>query len=718
MNRKEARPGRRWFVTILLTYVSIFVLVGLLVGLLYSRIQGTVQDTILSGYRHQLEVARDGLERSVSRAVSFAALLGEDEAVRRLSLADADSLRTRILDMRAAHGLMRNSYGMLGEEFVSAMLLFPRNAYLVSNFMVSDDYSRHYGELFGQSGFTAQQWYEDAMGGDKRNLLKPWLESVREFHSQYLPGESRHSILLAVPVSTPEKTRRMAVALYYLNEEWIEELVPREQEVGFALQGSDGTLLCGELSSEEHRLTLSMESQEGPGFSLTLWVPYSVISGQLSNITRLVRWYVVLGLGGILLLSLFYAARQMLSLRPLLAFHGGVSPERYASPYRYALDLLESMASTRDTLQQRLRLLESTYNENLLESLCCRGIGSSHDYEAGAALLGERAENYCVAVLHIGDEHRLSSGLLDAEEAIEDALAPVVLHMSPEESVYIIGLSRPGGVEAVCHILGQQLTAFGLVGVSGDSADIHELHGRYQQARSALTRCENGVLLQAYSGEVRRTPVLDLQRLSTLENLILTGRSARVSAFFEELEGNASALVGVDQFQFFFVLRQLLSRTRLTLGDRASMIDVPAFISDERAQESIARLRECAVALSGRAEEGKIESRTQSASTMIALIESDFVNPDLSADYIAGKLGCSARFVYQTVRDETGHTVGEVIESTRLQFAEELLLGTAGKNEEIAERCGFGTLNTFYRAFRRSHGISPGEWRRQKLSGL
>ena len=124
----------------------------------------------------------------------------------------------------------------------------------------------------------------------------------------------------------------------------------------------------------------------------------------------------------------------------------------------------------------------------------------------------------------------------------------------------------------------------------------------------------------------------------------------------------------------------------------------------------------CAAALSGAAETGNADRHCQSADAMIAIIERDFGNPDLSADYIAEKLGCSAKHVYQTVRRQTHRTVGDVIESTRLQFAEELLLGTDGKNEEIAERCGFGTLNTFYRAFRRTHGIAPGEWRRRRSS--
>ena len=68
-----------------------------------------------------------------------------------------------------------------------------------------------------------------------------------------------------------------------------------------------------------------------------------------------------------------------------------------------------------------------------------------------------------------------------------------------------------------------------------------------------------------------------------MENLILAGREEQVNAFFGELEPEGKKLVGVDQVQLFFVLRQMLARTRLALGESAREIAVPAFLSDESA---------------------------------------------------------------------------------------------------------------------------------------
>ena len=711
--RKNGRPGRRWFLRILLTYVSIFALVGTLVAALFVRIRGTVQDTILTGYRHQLESACESMERSIVRAANLAAMMGQDEAVRRLSMANADSLRGSVMDMRSARELMGRSHILLGDEFVASVLLFPHNAYMVSNFHVSDDYQKYYGDLFGLEGQTADAWYRNAIQAGGKTFLQPWLGKAGEYYSYYVPGDGQQVILLAVPIANEGKTGRLGVVLYYLREDWISGLLPEGDALRCEVRAEGGALLCGDQEESGDFLTLSCVSSGAPGFSLTLRVPQAEIARELDSVTQVIRLFILAGLGGILLLSLFYALRQMQSIRPLLAYRGGVQPERYASPYRYARDLLDSLSSTRDALERRVRLLESTYNENLLENLCCRGIGSSQDYKSCAALMGGMAEGYRVAVLRIGEEHRLSPRLLDAEEELEKRLSPLVMHVNPEESVYVI---PEGSAEAAFGALRECLTPFGFVGVSAPCRSVQEVHGQYQQACAALEDCTEKSRLACYTGQEKRKRS-DLTRLSALENLILAGREEQGNAFFGELEPEGKKLVGVDQVQLFFVLRQMLARTRLALGESAREIAVPAFLSDESAAKSLSRLHECASALAAAAGSGHIEKRRQSAGTMLAMIESDFGNPDLSADYIAEKLGCSAKHVYQTVREQTGHTVGELIESTRLQFAEELLLGTDGKNEEIAERCGFGTLNTFYRVFRRSHGVAPGEWRRQNRKG-
>jgi transcriptional regulator GlxA family with amidase domain len=47
----------------------------------------------------------------------------------------------------------------------------------------------------------------------------------------------------------------------------------------------------------------------------------------------------------------------------------------------------------------------------------------------------------------------------------------------------------------------------------------------------------------------------------------------------------------------------------------------------------------------------------------------------------------------------------------RVERARQLLETTASETASIASACGFGTVETLRRAFRRRLGVSPGEYR-------
>jgi len=51
------------------------------------------------------------------------------------------------------------------------------------------------------------------------------------------------------------------------------------------------------------------------------------------------------------------------------------------------------------------------------------------------------------------------------------------------------------------------------------------------------------------------------------------------------------------------------------------------------------------------------------------------------------------------------------VERVRVETARHLLESSAAGLDAIARRCGFGTVETFHRSFKRRTGITPGEHR-------
>jgi transcriptional regulator GlxA family with amidase domain len=84
---------------------------------------------------------------------------------------------------------------------------------------------------------------------------------------------------------------------------------------------------------------------------------------------------------------------------------------------------------------------------------------------------------------------------------------------------------------------------------------------------------------------------------------------------------------------------------------------------------------------------------------------------DHSVAALARRAGMSERHLARLFRAETGTTVGQHVERVRVETARHLLESSDAGLDTIAHRCGFGTVETFHRSFKRRTGITPGEHR-------
>ncbi|MFF8015069.1 DJ-1/PfpI family protein [Streptomyces sp. NPDC007929] len=91
----------------------------------------------------------------------------------------------------------------------------------------------------------------------------------------------------------------------------------------------------------------------------------------------------------------------------------------------------------------------------------------------------------------------------------------------------------------------------------------------------------------------------------------------------------------------------------------------------------------------------------------------DHPEADLSVDTLAGRARLSPRHFARAFRAETGMTPGRYVDRVRLEHARRLLEDTADGVEEIARASGYGTPEAMRRAFVRTLGTPPAEYRRR-----
>ncbi len=86
---------------------------------------------------------------------------------------------------------------------------------------------------------------------------------------------------------------------------------------------------------------------------------------------------------------------------------------------------------------------------------------------------------------------------------------------------------------------------------------------------------------------------------------------------------------------------------------------------------------------------------------------------DLSVPALASRARLSPRHFARAFRTETGLTPGRYVERVRVEHARRLLEDTTGGVEEISRSSGYGTPEAMRRAFLKTIGTSPAEYRRR-----
>lgn len=95
---------------------------------------------------------------------------------------------------------------------------------------------------------------------------------------------------------------------------------------------------------------------------------------------------------------------------------------------------------------------------------------------------------------------------------------------------------------------------------------------------------------------------------------------------------------------------------------------------------------------------------------VLAVINANLSNPDLTSEYIAEAVGLSRVHLYRKLKEITNQSARNYIRNIRLAKAAELLSQKKMAVAEVAYKVGFSNPNNFATAFREMYGVSPTEF--------
>lgn len=94
-----------------------------------------------------------------------------------------------------------------------------------------------------------------------------------------------------------------------------------------------------------------------------------------------------------------------------------------------------------------------------------------------------------------------------------------------------------------------------------------------------------------------------------------------------------------------------------------------------------------------------------------------FKNPDLDRELLASQLSLSVSSITRIIKEETQMHFKDFINKHRIELAKDMLIDTRFdifSLEAIGKEVGFASRSTFYDAFKKETGISPGVFKKQR----
>lgn len=92
-------------------------------------------------------------------------------------------------------------------------------------------------------------------------------------------------------------------------------------------------------------------------------------------------------------------------------------------------------------------------------------------------------------------------------------------------------------------------------------------------------------------------------------------------------------------------------------------------------------------------------------------IELEYSNPSMSLELLGERFDINAKYLSKLFKENTGQRFVDFLIDNRMEEAKRLLVETSYSIQEIAERVGYTNAISFRRVFKRTVGVSPGEYR-------
>ena len=312
----------------------------------------------------------------------------------------------------------------------------------------------------------------------------------------------------------------------------------------------------------------------------------------------------------------------------------------------------------------------------------------------------------------------------------------VFLHMRNETACVICNLSKNGKNEGIGpdklfdlfvvikDSIKERLSYSATIGLSDIFSDLDDFPDRYKTTYSATQyRFSFGWNSIITGGDISRLEkssfLLPEAEVNNLFNEIKLGKASGMEISLEEIL-NSVKMHNYEDFNY--LIHFLIYRTRKLIEEvkdsiAASYISLNEELDDIADIETIPEIRskfsEIFSCVIESLQEKQSNKALHLAEKVKKYIDVNFKDVKLCTEEIAEKMGFSAQYIRFTYKNIYGSSILEYINSLRLQYCKEQLLGTRLPLKKIFRLAGYYNYSYFFTLFKKETGLTPNQFRLQ-----
>ncbi|MGI6671503.1 MAG: helix-turn-helix transcriptional regulator [Christensenellales bacterium] len=159
--------------------------------------------------------------------------------------------------------------------------------------------------------------------------------------------------------------------------------------------------------------------------------------------------------------------------------------------------------------------------------------------------------------------------------------------------------------------------------------------------------------------------------------------------------------------QFFYCYRNVLYQAIMVGGLSPDEIALPYYDANASLNDLMSGIRTCVVDICAAQTNRLCMQVDQREKDILRTINDELDNPDFNITIIMESFGISNRALQNLMRQATGTTFMDYVNTQRMERARHLLCSTDMSIQDVCTACGYASVNTFYKAFQRTWSITP-----------